>query len=251
MHFVTFDQRPDLAERYFAEAESFWPPHMEFVYHDPVCEELWPRLGSEFPSFQFIVYDDTEDRFLALGNSIPFSWSGRDEDLPQGVPAVLGQAFSQREEGLRPTSLCALLAGVQPKVKATGLSAELLEYMKEIARRHGLSSLVAPVRPNLKDRYPLTPIERYAAWRRSDGLMFDPWLRTHERIGGRLAGIAPEGNVYRGTVSEWEEWTGLSLPESGLYVVSGALTSVKIDRDRDEGVLTEPNVWVVHSVAEG
>jgi hypothetical protein len=249
MRFFTVDERPDLAERYAREAEEFWPPHMAFVYHDPVCEEFWPRLDTHFPAYQFIVYDEAEDRFLAQGNTIPFRWSGRDQDLPKGIPEVLRQAFREQEQGTSPTSLCALLAGVQPAVKSTGLSSGLVEYMKEIARRAGLRSLVAPVRPNLKERYPLTPMERYAEWRRPDGLLFDPWLRTHERLGGRLAGIAPEGNVYRGTVSEWESWIGLSFPESGEYVVRGALNIVRIDREHDEGVLTEPNVWMVHAVA--
>jgi len=248
--FLTFDESPELAEGYSREAEEFWPPNMEFVHHDPVCRAFWPRLAGEFRAFQFIVYDCSNDRFLAQGNTIPFHWSGRDGDLPDGVPAVLQQAFREREEGTRATSLCALLAGVQPRAKSTGLSAELVRYMKEIARRAGLSSLVAPVRPNLKERYPRTPMERYVKWRRPDGLLFDPWLRTHERLGARFAGIAREGNVFRGTVTEWEGWTGLSLPESGEYVVPGAMNPVVIDRDRDEGVLTEPNVWMVHVIGE-
>jgi hypothetical protein len=143
-----------------------------------------------------------------------------------------------------------LLVGIQPKVKSSGLSAEMLRHMKQLARRHGLSSLVAPVRPTLKELYPLTPMERYARWRRSDRLLFDPWLRTHERLGARLAGIALKGNVFRGTVSEWERWTGLWLPDSGEYVVRGAMNPVTIDRERDEGILTEPNVWMVHAVQE-
>lgn len=86
-------------------------------------------------------------------------------------------------------------------------------------------------------------------WRRpDDGLMRDPWLRTHERLGARLAGIAPRGNVFRGTVAEWERWTGLALPESGRYIVAGALEPLRVDRERDEGVLVEPNVWMVHAV---
>ena len=248
MRFFSIDERPDLGQRYWDEAEEIWPSYMKFVYHDPVCEEYWPRLETEFAAFQFVVYDDAEDRFLAVGNTIPFAWSGRDENLPEGVPAVLIRAFAEKERGIAATSLCALLAGVQPDAKATGLSPRLLEHMKEIARRHGLSSLVAPVRPNAKERYPLTQMERYAEWRRADGLMFDPWLRTHERVGGRLAGIATAGNVYRGTVAEWEEWSGLALPESGEYVVRGALNPVLIERERDQGVLTEPNVWMVHAV---
>ena len=71
------------------------------------------------------------------------------------------------------------------RLQGRGLSAEALRAMVEIARSNGLGGLIAPVRPNWKDRYPLVPIERYAAWRREDGLLFDPWMRVHERPAGR------------------------------------------------------------------
>jgi hypothetical protein len=64
--------------------------------------------------------------------------------------------------------------------------------MKAAAADHGLGALIAPVRPTLKDRYPLTPMERYALWERDDGLPFDPWLRVHRRLGARFLAIAPE-----------------------------------------------------------
>jgi hypothetical protein len=38
----------------------------------------------------------------------------------------------------------------------------------------------------------------------------------------------------------------MALPESGTYVVPGALVPIEIDRERDEGVYVEPNVWMVH-----
>ena len=50
-----------------------------------------------------------------------------------------------------------------------------------------------------------------------------------------------------GTVAQWEEWTGLVFPDSGSYVVPGALVPVEIDRERDEGLYLEPGVWMVHS----
>jgi hypothetical protein len=49
-------------------------------------------------------------------------------------------------------------------------------------------------------------------------------------------------------VAEWEEWTGMAFPESGDYVVPGALVPVQIDRERDEGRYVEPNVWMRHAV---
>ena len=57
--------------------------------------------------------------------------------------------------------------------------------------------------------------------------------------------------VITGTVSEWEGWTGMRLPESGDYVVPGALVPVAIDVERDVGTYTEPNVWMSHPVAAG
>ena len=53
-------------------------------------------------------------------------------------------------------------------------------------RSAGLESVIAPVRPTLKERYPLIPIERTSTWRRADGSHFDPWLRVHERVGGEI-----------------------------------------------------------------
>ena len=64
--------------------------------------------------------------------------------------------------------------------------------MRAAAAAGGLDCLIAPVRPTLKDRYPLTPIESYARWRRDDGSAFDPWIRVHERFGGRYV----EPNVW-------------------------------------------------------
>jgi hypothetical protein len=38
----------------------------------------------------------------------------------------------------------------------------------------------------------------------------------------------------------------MALPESGVYIVPGALVPIEIDREQDEGVYVEPNVWMVH-----
>jgi len=126
----------------------------------------------------------------------------------------------------------------------------MLEHMRGLAHERGWE-LVAPVRPSLKHRYPLTPIERYAEWRREDGLLFDPWLRAHERLGAEIIGIAQDSLVSEGTVAELEEWCGLQFPESGSYVVTGALVPVEIDRKNDRGAYREPNVWMRHPSPEG
>src|SRR4029077_5354074 len=81
-----------------------------------------------------------------------------------------------------PTTLCAIVAGVAPQYRGTGLSSAILRRMTQLAAAHGLDCLIAPVRPTWKERYPLTPMASYLRWRREDGFLYDPWLRTHERL---------------------------------------------------------------------
>ena len=87
--------------------------------------------------------------------------------------------------------------------------------MREIAGRHGLRRLIAPVRPSRKERYPLTPIDRYVTWRREDGRLLDPWMRLHERLGARVATALPRSMLITGTVGEWEAWTELACRSPG------------------------------------
>jgi GNAT superfamily N-acetyltransferase len=242
---VPYSERPELVER-LEEIEDVWP---EFLYHtDARFNALWRRVWREFPDFQLVLYDDATDSPAGRGQTIPFRWDGTWEDLPNGVDGVVRRVF---EAGGEPTTLSALLAIVDPRYQGRGLSTLIIEGMRRLAGEHGLDALLAPVRPTLKARHSQTPMEDYLGWRRADGQLFDPWLRVHEQIGGEILGVCPGSLVVEGTVAEWEQWTGMAFPESGSYVVEGALVPVEIDRARDVGRYVEPNVWMRHSVSAG
>ena len=221
------------ASHSFRALRRAWP---EIVFHDAISNAYWGRLYEERPAFQFALVED--GRVLAEGNSIPVA----------GLPRGWRDAFPNGFGGDEPDRLCALAILIDPDAHGRGLSRPMLEHMRGLAHVRGWE-LVAPVRPTLKHRYPLTPIERYVEWRRDDGLLFDPWLRAHERLGAELVGIAPDSLVVEATVAELEAWCGLALPESGSYVVDGALVPVEIDRERDRGSYREPNVWMRHPSA--
>jgi hypothetical protein len=146
----------------------------------------------------------------------------------------------------KPTTLCALAAIVRSEEQGRGWSRVILEAMRGLAREHGLDSLIAPVRPTLKAHYPLTPIERFADWRRDDGLPLDPWLRTHERLGAGILGIATESMRIEGDVDDWQGWTGMVFPEDGDYILPGGLVPVRFAAGR--GLYVEPNVWMRHPI---
>jgi hypothetical protein len=91
-------------------------------------------------------------------------------------------------------------------------------------------------------------MERYVRWTRPDGAPFDPWIRSHWRLGAEIVRVAPRTLVIEGPVAHWEEWTGMAFPDTGPYLVPGALQPVLIDRERDQGRYEDPNVWMVHSL---
>jgi hypothetical protein len=122
----------------------------------------------------------------------------------------------------------------------------MIGVFRDTARAAGLGSMIAPVRPTLKERYPLIPIDRYLEWRREDGSHFDPWIRIHERVGGEIVAPAPESMLMRAPVADWEEWTDMRFPVDGEYVFPGALATLVVEGGI--GTHVEPNVWIRHGV---
>jgi hypothetical protein len=244
---VTLAERPSALAALRRIQRAVWPPNMAYINHDAVCGRLWPSLLRSFPEFQLVLCD-ARGRVVAGGYAIPFVWDGRTATLPMGVDGVLVRGLRDHRRRRRPNALSALLAVVDPRLQGRGLSREVIRAMALLAALHGMRALVAPVRPTLKHRYPLTPMARYVRWRRPDGAPLDPWLRVHWRLGARVLGIAARSMVVDGRVKDWEGWTGMRFPASGGYVVPGALTTVRIDRARDRGRYVEPNVWMLHPV---
>ncbi len=235
MKLVSYAERPELLARR-DELGAAWD---EFMYHDAVAGEHWDRQYEEFPDLQLFLLDE-DDRLLAESNAVPVPF-GADELPDDGWDAALGQATA---DGAKAVSAIAITIGVGERGK--GLSRTMLGGMRDAVAARGLSDLVAPVRPSQKHVYPLAPMARYVEWRRNDGKLLDAWLRTHAQAGAEIVKVAPTSMRISGSVGDWESWTGLRFPDSGSYVVPGALVPVEIDRERDEGVYVEPNVWMHH-----
>lgn len=245
MRIVSSSERPDLSERASEATAEVWP---EYNRHGDVLNEYWDQLDEVFPDFQFVLYDEETDEVVAQGHSIPCAWEGTVQGLPQGIDGMIEDAFRRAVAGKPANTLSAAAIEIPPARQAKGLSRLMLGHMQKLAADHGLRALVAPVRPSWKERYPLTPIERYAYWTREDGLPFDPWIRTHVRLGGAILRPEPRSLRITGSVADWEEWVGLAFPESGAYVFPRGLATVAIDRDADVGGYWEPNVWMRHGV---
>lgn len=229
-------------------ADQTWP---EFMLHDPVANENWHELFDRFASYQFALLDTATGTAVAMGNSVPLAWEGALHNLPEeGWDWAFVQAVADHAAGRPPRIQCALQVALRPEFQGRGLSRLMVQAMKGIGLRLGLQTLIAPVRPSQKSQYPLTPIDRYVEWKTAQGLPFDPWLRVHARLGARIIKPCHRAMTISGAIAQWEFWTGLRFPDSGPYVIPGALTLIEMDCEADLGIYVEPNVWMAHSMGD-
>jgi hypothetical protein len=241
----TLDERPEREDEFERFAEAGWPRFLR--QRDALGGgRFWPALFSTFARHQLLLFDG--DKVVGVGHAAPIAWDGTPAGLPESVAGILENATESAAVGRGPTALAAL-AVITAGHEGRGFATELLKAMQGLARAHGLGALVVPVRPTQKARYPLAPMERYVRWTRPDGAPLDPWIRSHWRLGGEIVRVTPRALAIEGRVAEWEDWTEMAFPDSGPYVVPGALQPVLIDRERDHGRYEDPNVWMVHPLA--
>ena len=240
---VTNADRRDLGEQLAAVFRPVWP---EFIFHGPVDAEYISRVESYFERYDVLLLDDG-DQILTGGWGVPIRWDGTAGDLPAGYDDAMVRAVTGHEASVPPDTLCIMAAAVRPGHRGTGLAGKALAALRERAASAGLQRVIAPVRPTLKSRYPLTPMENFARWTRPDGLHLDPWVRAHQRLGASILGPAPRSMTITGTVAEWEDWAQMSFPETAGYVVPDALGLVQIDCEHDRGTYVEANLWMRHA----
>lgn len=240
MNVVRYADRPDLLERRYEELTK--PTFPEYMNENEPGNLYWGRLYTDFPDFQVALVEGEE--LLAEAHAVPVPWDGTPDDLPSGWDDGFVRGMTSEREA---TALMAIAISVAPDRQGQRLSGRMIQTFVDNARAAGLASVIAPVRPTWKERYPLIPIEEYIEWRRDDGSHFDPWIRIHEHVGGEIIAPAPESMTIRLPVAKWEDLTGMPFPGDGEYVFPGCLATLVVS----EGIGThiEPNVWVLHPVS--
>jgi hypothetical protein len=243
LRIVTLEQRPDLAAAVPGVLASRWPTFM--LNGQPGHDVDMFALLAAVPQHQVLLLD-VDDTVLGVGLSVPLAWDRTVDGLPGGWDGAVSAAARLLDAGQSANAVSALSITLKPQAGGRGLAARMVGAMKAAAAGVGIEALIAPVRPVLKSQYPLAPMAQYLTWRTPEEQVFDPWLRLHLRLGGVQVGIAYPSMTIRGTVAEWQEWTELSLPAAGEYVIPGGLVPLTVDRRADLATYREPNVWFVH-----
>lgn len=217
----------------------------EFIVADKLAAQYIDRVREWFPEWNLTLVDE-EQQPVAGGWGIPVRWDGTVADLPTGYTDGTIRAVEGREQGIAPDTFIICGAIVAGRLQGRGLAGQLITVLRDAAVKGGLERVIAPVRPTLKQRYPLIPAETFMTWTRDDGLSLDPWLRTHQRLGATILAAASASQTMTGTVEEWEKWTGIALPSTGNYIIPKGLSVLHIDREANLGTYVEPNIWLRH-----
>ncbi|MFC1887459.1 GNAT family N-acetyltransferase [Candidatus Cloacimonadota bacterium] len=241
---VTALERADLLEQEKEINSKIWP---DFMFHDEISNKYFSRLYEIFPEYQLFLLQD--NKIMGIGNSIPLSWNKDLNDLPdEGWDWAIEKGFHDYFENRQANFLCGLLIAVTPEFRGLGISSKILSKIKEKAIEKRCDSLIIPVRPILKSKHPEVEMSEYIGWKRADDQVYDPWLRIHYKMGGEMIKVCNKAMLIQGSVEDWSKWTGMEFPESGKYIIPGALRPVEFDLAKDKGVYLEPNVWIIHEL---
>lgn len=238
----TYDQKPEMSTQIALLSEEAWP---RFMLHGNVRH--WHLLFEMFPEYQLLLCD-SKDILIAIGHTVPIQWDGSVPDLPGSIEAILLRAEAVYRNQKDPNTVSALAAIVSSGYRGLNLSRRIIQEMKLLAQQYHCSSLIAPVRPTLKWRYPLTSMERYVDWKRNDGSPYDPWIRVHWRLGAHQLCIAPNTLTVEGKIEDWEDWTDMTFPDSGLYIIPGGLQPLKVNVEQGTGRYEDPNCWMMYPI---
>lgn len=164
------DKHPEMASHFDDLNEVGWP---QFMLFDKVAVQHYAQVVEFFPNFQFCI-ESEDGTVLACWNSVPFYWDGTEEGLPAGWDHVFLKSIEDYYEGREPNAVSALAIVIHPGGRGKGISRIMVQTLKELVKNQSIKQLVAPVRPSVKSKYPLTPIDQYIKWENDNGDPFDP-----------------------------------------------------------------------------
>lgn len=227
--------RPEEEDAAFAVERAVWAPYN------------WLAEGgidAEYFRDMHLVAVDAHERVVANIDACPMEWDGEVAHLPaEGWRDVSIRATEGFDE--RPRYACALGASILKEARGGNLSTDLLLALRGTVLALGYEALLAPVRPSARASMPQLSIAEYARTRLPDGRHYDPWVRAHERVGGRIIGSTERSMYWWGEREQWEEWVRVRLPANGSVLIDGSTGWLELVEDYGE--LVEDSLWLLHS----
>jgi hypothetical protein len=238
-------ETPDLKKAALAVEQAAWS-HLGFLNYTRSHYEYYSELLDSYPDYQLCLVDSETEYPVAVASSVPFVCSDPNDLPPEGWDWLVETAA--RNKARQPNMLGGLAVSVSPVQRSKGYARVMIRSLLVLAKSRGLNGVVVPVRPSAKAQHPWVPISDYVAWTDDTGRSYDPWLRSHCSVGGKLIGPCERSMVVHEPISFWENWSAKRFEKSGDYTLEGALAPVRIDLDNQSGIYEEPNVWVSYAL---
>ena len=241
---VNFKERPDLFDLQEDICGKAFP---EFLYYGEIAAKYWEKMITYYREYQLMLLE--EDQIIAVINCMPMNLDMPDEQLPEGAfDWGIEKGIEDFESGKKINAVMGVQIVIPEEHQGKGISSIAVEELKNMCTSKRIARIIIPVRPTLKSKYAINNIDDYIKWVNNEGMPFDPWLRVHVRKGARIINACRKAVIVKGTVDQWEAWTKMQFPESGEYLVDGALCPVVINRENNLGTYVEPNVWISYSL---
>jgi hypothetical protein len=241
---VNFKERPDL---YDSQEKICGKAFPTFLYYTEIAANTWDKMIEYYKDYQLLFLHD--ESIVCVFNCMPMNHDFSDEELPENAfEWGMEKGLKDFEDGKEINAALGVQIIIPEEYQGKGISSLVVAEIKNMCVKMGIRKLIIPIRPTLKSRYPINDMEHYIYWKNENGLPFDPWIRVHVKQKGKIIGTCTNAVEIKGTVEKWEKWTNMKFPESGMYVVEGALCPVMIDRENNLGAYIEPNVWVSYDI---
>lgn len=236
---TTFAESAHVATSADEVEQAVWAKLGFLNFSDPFVHYL--PLMERYPDYQVAIVDRSRDYVVATGTLFPL-YHDDPSNLPDGGWDWAVQRAAETVDR-KPNMVVGLSVSVPDAYRNRGLARLTLGAMRNLVESKGLGLPFLPVRPTMREHHLDMPITDYVRWRRDDGKLCDPWLRSHEGVGGRMVGICHRSMIVEKPVGFWEAWSGQVYETSGDYTIAGGIAPITIDLEKGIGTYVEPNVW--------
>lgn len=241
---VSFKERLDLYDKQEEICGNAFPT---FLYYSEIAAKTWEKMIEYYKEYQLLFLHD--ENIVCVFNCMPMNLDFTDEELPEeAFNWGLEKGIEDFENGKEINAALGVQIIIPSKYQGKGISSIAVVEIKKMCAQKGIKKLIIPIRPTLKSKYPINDMDNYINWKNEKGLPFDPWLRVHVKQKGKIISSCKKAVEIKGTIKQWETWTNMKFPESGWYVIEGALCPIKINTKKNLGIYIEPNVWVSHEI---
>jgi hypothetical protein len=227
---------------------------------DELLAEVWPKFSFDWP---FTPEQEAEaDLILKLDyyhlwgvrhrGELVATMSAVTLQCDQGKTELPNTGWTwARKRSAEPgphNTLCLLSASVSPDHRKRGLAACLLSQGKALVKNLNFNTVIAPIRPTLKAKYPEVSMASYLNMKNEEGEILDPWLRQQALEGADIMNVCSVSFIVQAPIKDWERWTQRSYAQNGKYRADQALALVTIDLNNNLGTYVEENVWIKYKV---